>query len=96
MSSRKISNRFAIILIAAAAAFDALSLVPGISEFVAIIGQIVMGCLFYAAGVSVFRHKQAVMFLSATILEAIPVASALPFFLVETLTIIGISRAGKA
>lgn len=96
MGYRKISNAYAIFLLVVAACFDALSLIPGIHNFVAIIGQLVIGSLFFVVGVRVFKKKPAVLYILSTILEAIPAASALPFFLVETAAIIGLVRAGRA
>jgi len=93
---RKISNRSALILIAFAAFFDALSFVPLLNEIVVVIGQFTMACLFFLAGVNVFKNKQAVMYVLTTVVEFIPAASALPFFLVQTIAIIGLSKAGKA
>lgn len=96
MSQRKLGTKYAIFLLACAALFDALSLIPGLNSFVAIVGQFVMACLFYVGGVNVFKSRPAVMYVLSTLLEAIPASSALPFFLAETAAIIGLVRAGKA
>jgi hypothetical protein len=93
--SRRISKTFAVILVAFAAIFDALSLIPGIGQPLAVGGQIVIACLFYAAGVNVFKHKQAIVYFTTLVLEAIPAAGSLPFFLVQTFALIGLSRAGR-
>ena len=93
---KKISKRYVLALLAFAALFDILSLIPLLNEAVAILGQLVMGALFYFAGVRVWDKKPAVLYILTTIAEAIPAAASLPFFLVETLAIIALERPQKA
>ncbi len=93
---RRINKGFIIVLILFAIIFDALSFVPILNSIVVVAGQFVMACLFYLAGVNIFKNKPAVLYILTTIVEFIPAAASLPFFLVETLAIIALSRAGKA
>ena len=93
---KRISRGFIIVLILFAVIFDVLSFVPILNSIIVVAGQFVMACLFYLAGVNIFKNKPAVMYVLTTIVEFIPVASTLPFFLVETLAIIALSRAEKA
>jgi hypothetical protein len=93
---KRISKGFILVLILFAIIFDVLSFVPILNSIVVVIGQFVMACLFYLAGVNIFKNKPAVMYVLTTIIEFMPAASALPFFLVETLAIIALSRAGRA
>ncbi len=93
---KRISNTFIVILIFFAIIFDTLSFVPMLNVVVVTVGQFVMACLFYLAGVNIFKNKPAVLYVLTTIVEFIPAAAALPFFLVQTLAIIAISRVGKA
>jgi hypothetical protein len=92
---KRISNGFIILLIISAIFFDALSFVPILNAVVVVVGQFVMACLFFLAGVNIFKNKPAIMYVLTTIVEFIPAASALPFFLVETLAIIALARAGR-
>ena len=93
---RRINKGFIIVLILFAIIFDALSFVPILNSIVVVAGQFVMACLFYFAGVNIFKNKPAILYVLTTIVEFIPAASSLPFFLVETLAIIALSRLGKA
>lgn len=93
---KRISNGFIIVLILFAIIFDVLSFVPILNVVVVAAGQFVMACLFYLAGVNIFKNKPAVLYILTTIVEFIPAAASLPFFLVETLAIIALSRAGRA
>lgn len=92
MNKKPISIGYSIFIILIAAFFDALSFVPGISEGSAIIGQIVIGILFYLAGTSVWRDKATILYGAATVIELVPGASALPMFLIESIALILISR----
>lgn len=85
-----------MILIAAAIFFDLLSFVPILNVVVVAVGQFVMACLFFLAGVNIFKNKPAILYVLTTIVEFVPAAASLPFFLVETLAIIGLNRAGRA
>ncbi|HVT74942.1 MAG TPA: hypothetical protein VHD69_00780 [Candidatus Paceibacterota bacterium] len=82
-----------IALFAVAAFFDLLSFVPGLSEITSILGQIVMGCLFFVSGINVFQGKRSVVYVVSTLVEALPFTSFLPMFLIETAVIL--SRPGK-
>jgi hypothetical protein len=95
MKYRKINGFYIALLLSVALVFDLLSLIPGINHIVMVVGQAVIGVLFYIAGVNVFKNKPAITYILTGILEFIPGASVLPFFLVETLTIIGLARTGK-
>jgi hypothetical protein len=93
---KRISNGFIMVLILFAIIFDVLSFVPILNVVVVAVGQFVMACLFYLAGVNVFKNKPAVLYVLTTIVEFVPAAAVLPFFLVQTLAIIALSRLGKA
>ena len=95
MKYKKINGFYIVVLLASALLFDLLSFIPGINHIVMVVGQVVIGALFYIAGVNVFKSKPAITYILTGILEFIPGASVLPFFLVETLTIIGLARTGK-
>jgi hypothetical protein len=92
MRLKRINNPFAVVILACAALFDLLSLIPGANEYVAIAGQVVMGGLFYLSGANIFKDTPAVVFIAATILEAIPGVSVVPSFLIEAIAIIVMSR----
>ncbi|HVU06770.1 MAG TPA: hypothetical protein VHE10_03220 [Candidatus Paceibacterota bacterium] len=87
-----ISRKRSAALLIIAGFFDLLSLVPGLSEIVSIIGQIVMGCLFFTQGVNVFQGRQATLYIVSTLVEAIPATSFAPMFLIETLVLISWSK----
>ena len=89
---RRIGNLPAIIIIILAVFFDALSLIPGISEYVAIAGQGVLGVALYVCGVNVFQSKPDILYVISTIIEAVPVISAIPMFTIEAVALIIMSR----
>ena len=90
-----LTRAYILILMGAAILFDALGTVPGAGEFVSPVGQAVMAFLFYRAGINVFKHKKLLVFVFTTVFEIIPAASALPFFLAETMVLIALARAKK-
>jgi hypothetical protein len=80
------------LIIALALGFDALSLIPGINDYVAVAGQAILGLAFYLRGTNVLKSKPAVLYVITTIIEAIPAASAFPMFTVEALILLYLSR----
>ncbi|MBI5134052.1 MAG: hypothetical protein HZA81_01565 [Candidatus Taylorbacteria bacterium] len=96
MIPMRITKRYAMGLMAVAAFFDLLSLIPGFNVVTAIVGQLLLAGLFRLKGVNVFRYKQAVTYAIATLVEIYPGSSFLPFFLVETLALISLSWARRA
>ncbi|HEY9481181.1 MAG TPA: hypothetical protein VIR98_03055 [Candidatus Paceibacterota bacterium] len=89
---RRIGNVQALIIIIIAMFFDALSLIPGISEYVAIAGQGILGVALYLCGVNVFKSKPAALYIISTIIEAIPGISVIPMFTIEAVALIVMSR----
>lgn len=92
MKMRPINTGWAVVLVIVAVFFDILSFVPVIDGASVVIGQFVLACLFYFAGVNIFKDRPAVLYAVATLVELIPYAGMLPMFIVETLLIITISR----
>lgn len=85
---REMSSRAAFGLIAAALFFDACSVLPLVNGLVVVVGQLTMAWLFSRAGVNLFQGRPAVAYVVATVVEAMPAASIMPLFTVETVAII--------
>ena len=96
-AEKAMSSRAAFGLIAAALFFDACSVLPLVNGVVVVVGQLTMAWLFSRAGVNLFQGRPAVAYIVTTIIEALPAASVMPLFTVETVAIIIWSRrrAGK-
>ena len=92
MKKRPISTTWAVVLIAVAVVFDTLSFVPVIDGASVVVGQFVLACIFYFAGVNIFKDRPAILYAVATLVELVPYAGMLPMFIIETLLIIAISR----
>jgi hypothetical protein len=92
MKTRPINTPWAVVLILVAIFFDVLSFVPFIAEASAVMGQFTLACLFYFAGINIFKDRPAILYAVATLIELIPYVGLLPMFVVETLLIIAISR----
>lgn len=92
MKTRPINNTWAVILVAVAIVFDALSFVPVIDGASVVVGQFILACIFYFAGVNIFKDRPAILYAVATLVELVPYAGMLPMFVIETLLIISISR----
>lgn len=92
MRPKPISNTYAVVLVLVAVFFDVLSFVPVIDGASVVVGQFVLACIFYFAGVNIFKNRPAIFYALATLIELVPYAGMLPMFIVETLLIISISR----
>ena len=92
MKTRPINTPWAVVLVLVAIFFDVLSFVPVIAEASAVMGQFILACLFYFAGINIFKDRPAILYAVATLIELIPYVGLLPMFVVETLLIIAISR----
>ncbi|HEY0907747.1 MAG TPA: hypothetical protein VGE35_00150 [Candidatus Paceibacterota bacterium] len=92
---RRINNGEATVLILMAIIFDVLSLWPAINVVVVVIAQAFTALFFLLNRVNIFSggYKKLVPYLIACVAEAIPFVSIVPMITVETIVIIGISRA---
>lgn len=96
MKPAKIGKGYAIGLMVVAGFFDLLSLIPGVSVVIGVIGQIVIAGLFWVKGVNVFKDKALITYVLSGLIEILPQSGFLPFFLIETGAIIALSWAKKA
>jgi hypothetical protein len=92
VKQKTLRKRDMAVLIAVAVLFDILSLIPGENIFVSIFGQTVIPFVFSRYGINIFSFKNSVPYIVGFIIEAIPGASILPAFTLETLIIIYISK----
>ena len=85
------SKKHLILIIATSLFFDALSAVSLANLIVVTVGQFVMALLFKQAGITVWRGRFRSPFAIATLVEAVPALSFLPFFFFETVAILLLS-----
>lgn len=89
----RISGTQASLLVGAAVIFDLISLIPAVGQAIATVGSIVVFSIwFLVLGVPLVSPKKLVAWVSAGIIELIPLISALPGITAGVILMIAITR----